>query len=76
MRTGSQVCGPDELKVLQQIFDSVWLDLVKDGKVHENDEVARRRVSAQMFKFVDGDIMDVEAIKSAVLKSLQSPKFS
>jgi len=54
MRTGSQVCGPDELKVLQQIFDSVW----RDFKGRQGYEVARRRVSAQVFRFVDGDILD------------------
>jgi hypothetical protein len=69
-RTGTHVCGPNELKVLQQIFDAIWLYLRKDGRVYADDEVVRRWVAARVFRFAGSDVVDAETIKAAVIQSL------
>jgi hypothetical protein len=60
-----------ELAVLQQIFDSVWFQLEQIGRVHADDDGMRQWVSARVFECAKGrDILDFDAIKTAVLKSL------
>ncbi|HEY7748118.1 MAG TPA: hypothetical protein VH933_05525 [Aestuariivirgaceae bacterium] len=72
MRTGIDVCGPDQLKILQQIFDCVWLEMLKEGNVDTTDEILRNSVSRRVMDHAHGDIWDVEGIKRAVLKSLKT----
>jgi hypothetical protein len=71
MRTRNDVCGPDELKVLQQIFDSIWLQLEHDGRVRSDDQGVRLGIAARVIACAkDRDLLDFEAISSAVLGSL------
>ena len=63
-----EVCGPDDLKVLQQILDSVWLQLQQKGMVRPDDAVSRQRVAASIMSCVGGDVLDVERIKQSVIE--------
>jgi hypothetical protein len=57
--------------LLKQIFDSTWLHLERIGRVHANDESVRKWVSARVIACAkDRDLLDVEGIKTSVLKSL------
>jgi hypothetical protein len=71
MRTGIDVCGPDTLKVLQQIFDSVWFQMQQEGLVDPADESMREQISRLVIHNADGDVLDVDGIKRAVLASVQ-----
>jgi hypothetical protein len=71
MRTGIGVCGPDALKVLQQIFDSVWFQMEQEGLVDPADQSMREQISRLVIDNVDGDVLDVDGIKRAVLASVQ-----
>lgn len=46
MRKGMGVYGPDEIKLLQEIFDAVWLQLQRVGRVHNDDDNVREWISA------------------------------
>ncbi len=71
MRNGTKVCGSDELEVLQQVFDSVWRHLERIGRAHPGDDNMRQWISARVMACAkDMDLLDVDAIKIAVLKSL------
>jgi hypothetical protein len=71
MRSGTRVCGPDEVEILQQIFDSVWRHLERIGRAHPDDDHMRQWVSARVIACAkDRDLLDVDAIRIAVLKSL------
>jgi hypothetical protein len=70
MRTGVNVCGPDQLKVLQQVFDSLWHEMEREGIVDALDETMRDRVSRLVIDNADPDVLDVKRIKEAVLSSL------
>jgi hypothetical protein len=72
MRTGMDVCGPDQLKVLQQIFDSVWLQMKQDSNFQlAEEEELRREVSQRVIAFAGQDLFDLNGIKSRVLKSME-----
>jgi hypothetical protein len=68
MRTGTQVCGPDELKVLQQIVNSLWLELRPADRGPE----LHLRVSRQVVRYAGNDLLDVEGIKRAVRASFKN----
>ena len=71
MRKAKGVYGPHEIQLLKQIFDSIWLQLERIGRVHANDESVRKWVSARVIACAkDRDLLDLEGIKTAVLKSL------
>jgi hypothetical protein len=70
MRTGMNVCGPDQLKVLQQIFDSVWLQMKQDPNFHvDEEEELRLEVSQRVMACAERDLLDFNEIKSRVLQS-------
>jgi hypothetical protein len=70
MRTHIDVYGPDQLKVLQQIFDSVWFQLKQDPSfVHAHGDKLREQLSRRVIESVNGDILDIDAIKRSVLAS-------
>jgi hypothetical protein len=71
MRAGVDVCGPDTLKVLQQIFDSIWFQMKQEGLVDPADIRMREQISRLVIENVDGDVLDVDGIKRAVLASVQ-----
>jgi hypothetical protein len=75
MRTHIDVYGPDQLKVLQQIFDSVWYQMKQDpGFMFADEGQLRERVSRRVIESVNGDILDSDAIKQSVLASFaQAP---
>jgi hypothetical protein len=70
MRTQIDVYGPDQLKVLQQIFDSVWFEMKQDPNfLFVEEEKLREQVSRRVIESVDGDILDIDGIKRSVLAS-------
>lgn len=72
MRTELAVNSPDELKVLQQIFDSVWFQLKQDPAFHFADQdKLREQVSRRVIESANGDILDIEEIKRSVLASFE-----
>jgi hypothetical protein len=70
MRTGVNVCGPDQLKVLQQVFDSLCHQMEREGIVDSMDGTMRDRISRLVIDNANPDVLDVERIKEAVLSSL------
>jgi hypothetical protein len=71
MHGGNTVYGPQELELLQQIFDSVWRHLERIGRVHGDDDAIRNWVSAKVMACAkDKDLLETDAIKVSVLKSL------
>ena len=74
MRSQLEACGPDDLKVLEQILDSVWLELQKKGLVAPHDAVNRQLVAANVFSCAKDDGLDLEKIKRSVLERwMKSP---
>ena len=73
MRTQLNVCDSDHLKVLQQIFDSVWFQM-RQGPAFgfADEERLREQVSRRVMERASGDILDVEGIKQSVLTSFES----
>jgi hypothetical protein len=70
MRTQLDVCDSDHLKVLQQIFDSVWFQMKQNPAFGFADEESlREKVSRRVIERANGDILDVEGIKQSVLAS-------
>lgn len=70
MRTQFDVCGPDQLKVLQQIFDSVWFQMQQDpGFLFFDEEKLREKVSRRVIEFAKGDVLDMDGIKQKVIAS-------
>lgn len=73
MRTTIDVCGPDKLKVLQQIFDSVWLQMKQDPTLPcADDDTLREQVSRRVMEFANRDVLDVNGIKRKVLNSFKA----
>jgi len=69
MRTRLRVCGSDELKVLQQIADSV-VDALSQNPAYESADKTQlfHRVGKEVFKSCDGgDLLSVDEIKHRVL---------
>jgi hypothetical protein len=72
MRTALDVCDSDHLKVLQQIFDSVWFQMKQSPAFGFGDEEKlREQVSRRVIERANGDIFDVEEIKQSVLASFE-----
>lgn len=70
MRTQLDVCDSDHLKVLQQIFDSVWFQMKQNPAFgFADEERLREQVSRRVIERANGDILDVEGIKQSVLSS-------
>jgi hypothetical protein len=71
MRRGTAVLGPDELVVLEQICDSIWRHLERIGRVHPDETTVRQWISNRVIACAkDSDLLDMDAIKKSVLKSL------
>jgi hypothetical protein len=69
MRTGIRLCGSGELKVLQQVADSIVDELGHDPAYRTIDKTKLlHRVGKQVFKTcTDGDLLSVDEIKRRVL---------
>lgn len=73
MRTNLNVCGPDQLRVLQQVFNAVWKELEDDGRAAPGDRALKDWVAAKIMSCADGDVLDVEWVKWVVRNSIASP---
>lgn len=73
MRTNLQVCGPDQLRVLQQIFNTIWKELENGGRAAPGDKVLKDWVAAKVISCADGDVLDLEWVKWVVQNSIESP---
>ena len=72
MRTETGVCGPDTLKVLQHIYDSVWFEMKQNPAFHFADEqVLREQVSRRVIDLANGDVLDLDGIKQKVIASFE-----
>jgi hypothetical protein len=69
MRKGTLVCGPDELKVLQQILDSCMGQL-KNHLTHRHADEAQLRAAKQVLRHAAKDILDVSTIKRKVARCI------
>jgi hypothetical protein len=70
MRPATDVCGPETIKVLQQIFDSVWFEMKQDPAFAFADEpLLREQVSRKVMDLAHDDVLDVEGIKQKVIAS-------
>jgi hypothetical protein len=65
------VYTPDEVKVLLQVFQSIWDELVQAGRVHSNDAQMRQYVSGLVMAHAAPDYLNVESIKEQVRRSLK-----
>jgi hypothetical protein len=73
MRTGTTVCGSDELKVLDQIVDSIADQLKRHERYSEVDQAKlRERISKQVFRQAGSDVLNVDAIKRRVLFAFEN----
>ena len=66
-----QVYTPDQVKVLRQVFPSVWYELKQSGRVQSNDANMRRYVSSLVITHATSDYLNVEGIKEQVRRSLK-----
>jgi hypothetical protein len=72
MRAQIDVCGPDQLKVLQQIFDSVWFQMKQDPAFcFADEEKLREQVSRRVIECANGDVLNVDGIKRSVLAAFE-----
>jgi hypothetical protein len=73
MRRSTRLYGPDELKVLEQIVDAL-VDQLSRGKRLDTAEKKRppERVSKQVFKQSNADLLEVDAIRQRVLASFKN----
>jgi hypothetical protein len=73
MRSSGHVCGPDELKLLQQIFDSILSELEQEpASCFADPPVLRLQVARSVMERASGDLLDVNTIKHSVLNSLRT----
>ena len=68
MRNSSQVYGPDELKILNQIVTAILEELPSRENLMDDPEL-RRRVGRQVIKYAADDLLNINLIRSAVLAS-------
>jgi hypothetical protein len=66
-----QVYTPDQMKVLQQAFESIWDELEDAGRVQATDENMRQYVSGLVMSHAAPDYLNVEAIRELVRRSLK-----
>ena len=71
MPVHKQVYTPDQMKVLQQVFESIWDELEDAGRVQAADENMRRYVSGLVMSHAAPDYLNVEAIREQVRRSLK-----
>ena len=65
------VYTPNEVKVLLQVFQSIWEELVQTGRVHADDAHMRQYVSGLVMAHASPDCLNVEGIKEQVRRSLK-----
>ena len=70
---GLRICGSDQLKVLQQIADSVVDELSRTPAYKATDKTQLfHHVGKQVFKAcADGDLLSTDEIKRTVLSKFQ-----
>jgi hypothetical protein len=73
MRTCTTVCGPDELKVLDQIVDSIVNQLKHNRRYSGVDQTRiRERISKQVFQQARRDVLNVDGIRRRVLAAFEN----
>jgi hypothetical protein len=71
MRSGNQVFGPDELKVLSQIVASTSRQLYSLPQHRTSDPVhLREKVAKQAIKYASADLLNVRAIRRKIVAAL------
>jgi hypothetical protein len=63
--------SPDQVKILRQVFQSIWDELEQAGRVRSSDANMRQYVSGLVMTHATTDYLDVEGIKEQVRRSLQ-----
>lgn len=71
MPVHKQVYTPDQMKVLQRVFESIWDELEDAGRVQAADENMRQYVSGLVMSHAAPDYLNVEAIREQVRRSLK-----
>jgi hypothetical protein len=66
-----QLYTSEQMKVLQQVFDSIWDELEEAGRVQAADENMRQYVSGLVMSHAAPDYLNVKAIKEQVRRSLK-----
>ena len=72
MQTRKDVWGPDALKALQQIFDSVLDQLA--GQVDVGNEQVRDEISRLVIQNMVHDLLDVEAVRQGVVTTFKNAR--
>jgi hypothetical protein len=72
MQTQVKVCGPDELKLLQQVFDAVWLELQNRQSVRSGDEALRQLLSRRVMALAHRHAASSDDLRQEVLKSFET----
>jgi predicted transcriptional regulator len=65
------VYTPDQMKVLQQVFESLWDELEQAGRVHMSDANMRQYVSGLVMAHATPDYLNVANIKEHVRRALK-----
>jgi hypothetical protein len=71
MQTQVKVCGPDDLKLLQQVFDAVWLELQNRQSVRSGDDALRQLLSKRVMALAHRCSASSDALRQEVLKSFE-----
>ena len=71
MPVHKQLYTSDQMKVLQQVFESIWAELEDAGRVQAADENMRQYVSGLVMSHAASDYLNVEAIREQVRRSLK-----
>jgi hypothetical protein len=72
MRTRMSVRWSDQPPYLQQIFNSVWLELQQEGKASPGNTALRRMVAVRVWAFAKAELLDPDNVKHAVLRGFKS----
>jgi len=70
VRSQTGVFEPNEIAILREVFDSIWLHLERIGRVHGDEENVRNWVSAQVIACATRYGLEFDDLKTAVLKTL------
>jgi hypothetical protein len=73
MRRSTRLYGPDELKVIEQIVDAVVAQLSRGKRLDAAEKKRlRERVSKQVFKLSNAELLEVDAIRQRVLAAFKN----
>jgi hypothetical protein len=73
MRRSTRLYGPDELEVIEQIVDAVFYKLSREKRLDTAyKKRLRERVSKQVFKQSNAELLEVDAIRQRVLAAFKN----